>query len=229
MTTAVIETPQVPAEGATTTTPPATTPPPAATTTPPPVTTPAATTTTTTTPPAAATPPATTAGETTAPPPAAAIPVALAMTDVPEADRPFVGEEDLAYIAAVAKASGWSQEDAQIRLSEDIEERKFLRSRLFEEITADTYIGGDKLTTTQQLAKSGIEALLPADSPTLMAYRTRLERDMQRLGLNNYAPLVALLAEAGKKNREDSPTHSIATGATEEAKPFEERFGWTKA
>jgi len=139
------------------------------------------------------------------------------MADVPEADRAFIGEDDLATITAIAKQSGWSQEDAQNRLTEDIALRKFAHTRLLEEAKADPYIGGDKLATTQQLAKSGLDALLPASNPTLAAYRTRLERDMARLGLSNYPPLAVLLSEAGKRITEDSPSAgaSATAGATQ--------------
>lgn len=217
MTTAVIETPQVPAEGATTTTPPATTPPPAATTTPPPVTTPAATTTTT--PPAAGTPPAPTTGETTAPPPAAAIPVTLALSDVPEADRAFIGDDDLAQITKIANEAGWSADDAKARVAEDIALRRMAHATMYEEAKANPEIGGDNLSATQLLAKSVLDQFLPPGDP----HRTRLDRDMAKLGFSNYVPLAVLLSRIGKANKEDSPTHAASTAAAE-AKPVEERF-----
>lgn len=214
MTTAVVETPQATTEGATTTPPAAVIP---AATTPP-----TAASTTSTTEGTITTTQAT--GDTGGHHQTPAVPVTLALSDVPEADRAFIGEDDLAVITSIAKEAGWSADDAKARLSEDIALRRMAHTRMYDEAKADPEIGGDKLSMTQQLAKSVLDQFLPAGDP----YRVRLDRDMARLGFSNYLPLAVLLSRIGKATREDSPTHAASSTATEGPKAPEQVL-WPKA
>jgi hypothetical protein len=121
--------------------------------------------------------------------------------NIPQADVEFADDKDLERIAVIAKANQWSNEDAQAELAAQIDLRRTAHTQLYAEAQAHPEIGGDKLEAAGQRAKAFMDKLLPATEPD----GARLRRDLQRLGLSNYPPLVVLLARAGAAMAEDSP------------------------
>ena len=115
-------------------------------------------------------------------------------------------QTDVAFVAAMAKDKGWSQEAAQAALTEMHTQLHQQRETLRAELVADPEVGGTKLEQAQQLALRVLDRFLP-DREVL---GQRFRRDINRSGHGNYLPLVTLLARIGQAMSEDRP----GTGAT---------------
>lgn len=149
--------------------------------------------------------------------PAGALGTAPAAATVPEryelavapADQAWADAQDVNRIAATAKANGWTQEIAAAFLADSIAERRGTHEHLFAEANAHAEIGGDKLAPAAASAKQFMDKILPASEPD----GARLRRDLSRLGLSNYSPLIVLLSRAGKLTAEDAPNAGAGAGA----------------
>jgi hypothetical protein len=202
MTTAATPTP--------TTTPAAT---PAATPSPAPVTaataaaaapaTPAAATATPAAPPAAAP-----AAATPAPAPAATpAPAAATPPVVPEtyalalpSESPL-DQSDIDTVAAMAKARGWTNEQAQAALTEMHSHASETQTRLLSTLQAHPEVGGAQLQAAQAHAVRAMDRFLPASEAEGAELRSMLNKS----GYGNYAPMVLLLSRIGKAMGEDRP------------------------
>lgn len=131
---------------------------------------------------------------------------------VPEGAEDLVSTEQLAYFVEVAKASGWSAEDAQAEVAAHVTREKAriaqLSGKWADETKADTEIGGDKLSTTQRNVKAALDRFLPETEPDGKALRAALNAG----GYGNWRPFVKLLARIGKAMSEDSPLSGHASG-----------------
>jgi hypothetical protein len=140
--------------------------------------------------------------------PAAKVPEKYSLT-VPEGGAAYVDDADLKRLEEVARASEWTNEDAQAALEEHISTIKAQSDRWAAETSADPEYGGEKLVETQRLAKAAIDRLRPAGH----ARRDAFLRFMGRGGAGNHIEVVSFLADLGKLMSEDAP------GATRPASP----------
>jgi len=131
---------------------------------------------------------------------------------VPDDAKELVSADDLAYFASVAKASKWTQADAQSELQAHVDRAKAAvtkqAARWMAETTGDSEVGGAQLETTQRHVKSVRDRFLPASEDDGKALRT----SMNTSGYGNYRPLVRLLARIGKAMAEDSPALGKGAG-----------------
>ena len=115
---------------------------------------------------------------------------------------------DLAEFATLAKAKGWTNEQAQAALTEHAQSLTAQADRFLTETKSHTEIGGDKLVVAQQQARAALDRFLPAETPEGQALRSGLDKS----GYGNWTPLVLLLARIGKAMGEDRPIGSDASG-----------------
>jgi hypothetical protein len=182
-------------------------------------------------PPAAgAPPPADTAAAAAAaaaapPPPAASVPepgsteaaaaAAAAAAKAPEKyeltipEGGYVDESDLAALETVARAEGWTNEQAQARLTSYAALGKAQGDRFLADTTADPVYGGANLAETQRLARAALEKVRPAGTPRGDALRRILDKS----GYGNHIEIVSLWADLGKLMAEDAPTSTGASGS----------------
>lgn len=147
-------------------------------------------------PPAApATPePASTAGQPAAAPKA---PEKYALT-LPEGGR--LSADDLTQIEAIARASNWSNDDAQAAVAEHDALIKAQSERFLVETTADPEVGGDKLAESQRLATAVIDRIFPKGDTA----RDPFLAFLNRAGANQNVHVVRAFARIGKLMAEDS-------------------------
>lgn len=138
-------------------------------------------------------------------------PVELKLT-VPEGAEDLVSQAQLDYFTEVAKASGWSAEDAKAELTAHVDREKARiaaqSERWATETKADTEVGGDNLSTTQRNVKAALDRFLPESEPDGKLFRTALNTG----GYGNWRPFVKLLARIGKAMGEDSPIAGKGAG-----------------
>lgn len=139
---------------------------------------------------------------------------------VPEGAETFIGDEDVTRVLELAKANGWTQEQAQTVLestADDLAEQ----SRSFREATeADPVYGGKNLEATQQHASRALAAMWPKDSQEFKD----LGKLLQRTGYGNHRLIVGGLANLGKLMAEDSgPVGGSGGGAKRD--PVEVLYG----
>ena len=146
-------------------------------------------------------------GETATQPPAT-----YALT-VPQGAEDLVSTEQLEYFKDVAKASKWSNEDAQAEVDAHVAREQAritaLSNKWAEETKADPEVGGEKLVATQKNITAVLDRFLPANEPDGKTLRTALNAG----GYGNWRPFVRLLARIGKAMGEDSPGLGKGTGA----------------
>lgn len=118
---------------------------------------------------------------------------------IPEDAKAFVGEADQTRLAEVARFSGWTQDDLDGEVANIINDRKATHAALTAELTAHPELGGDKQAAAQQDIKRAIDFCLPPNTPE----RQRYDRDIARLALANYTPLVLAWARIGRAMGED--------------------------
>lgn len=123
---------------------------------------------------------------------------------LPEGGR--LTANDLKGIEAVARAEGWTNEEAQARLNAHSEAIEAQSAAFLAETEADPTYGGEKLEETQRLARAVLEKVRPAGTPRGDALRGILNRS----GYGNNLEVIAFLADLGKMMREDG--HEQAPG-----------------
>lgn len=120
---------------------------------------------------------------------------------VSQADAAFADAEDLKTFEAYAREQAMTQEEAATFVTDQIALRRGAHSRLFEAVKAHPEIGGANLEAAQRRANAVLDRFLPtSDTDGAM-----LRRDLNRLGLSNYPPLVKLLARVGAAMADDRP------------------------
>ncbi len=120
---------------------------------------------------------------------------------VAEPDRAFMPEAHLTRFGELAKASKWSQADADAFVGEQIALRRQASDLLLNELKANPEVGGDKLAVTQQAIGAFVDRWLPKTDPL----RTAWDTNVTALGYANFAPLVVMLARAAASLQEDRP------------------------
>lgn len=153
------------------------------------------------TPPAPTPPPAPPPAEPPAPPKA---PAAYDLK-VPDTAKPLLSDKDLAYLKDIAKASDWSNDEAQAELDATITRAQQRIADQAEawlsETKADTDYGGAKLEESQRLARAVVERLRPVGHP----HREGFLRLLNTGGIGNHLEVVSFLADLGKLMAEDAP------------------------
>lgn len=76
---------------------------------------------------------------------------------------------------------------------------------------ADPELGGDKLATTLQRAKAGLDFLRPASHPRAKAFRALIDK----AGWANHPEIVAAFADLGKMTEEDGVVSGAGGGSSE--------------
>ncbi len=130
---------------------------------------------------------------------------------VPENGKPYVDEKVLAQVEKLAKANGWSNDDAQAQLNDHIETMRALSTSYLDETKADKQYGGDTLEETTKLARLAIAKIRPEGHP----YREPFLQFLNRFAGENNINVVAFLADVGRHFAEDSPAIGKGAGGKE--------------
>ena len=153
------------------------------------------------------------------PAPAAPAPAAPVVPDtynfaIPDDAKIYVGEPEQQQLAVVGKASGWTQEDLDGEVGNIINERRQTHQQLTVELGAHPELGGEKRDAAQRDMQRAIDFALPKDTPE----RQRFDRDIAKLALTNYTPLVLAWARIGRAMGEDGRGGFTPGGPPEGAK-----------
>lgn len=127
---------------------------------------------------------------------------------VPEAAQDYVEDADLQQIETLARQAGWSNDEAQGLLDDEIAARKALSERWLAETTADQDYGGSKLLETQRLANLAIDRVRPVGH----RWREPFKR-LLRGGAGARLQVVSVLADFGRLMAEDRPASGSSGGA----------------
>ena len=138
---------------------------------------------------------------------------------LPEGGR--LDETDLKSLETVARSLGWTNEEAQQRLEEHADALVAQSERFLAETTQDPDYGGEKLETTQKLAKAALEKLRPAGTPRGDALRALLDKS----GYGNHVAVISLLADIGKAMAEDAPLAGAAASGSAKKDPASVLYG----
>lgn len=144
---------------------------------------------------------------------ATAKPPAEVVLQIPPAATGWMDEEDLAEATRLAKDAGWTQQEAEAFLAEQVALRQQTAARLLAQLQAHPEVGGSRLAATQVAVQRVLDRFLPASSPEGAALR----RNLNKTGLGNYPPLVVLLARIGQAMAEDQVPVGHAAGRTRAA------------
>lgn len=117
---------------------------------------------------------------------------------IPEGD--LVTAEELAEIAEVAAANGWTNEEAQAQLEAVHARRESQAAAFLEELKADPTYGGDNLATTDKRMKAVLDRHAPEGTDRGDTIRGVLKRS----GYGNHVAFVGFLADIGKSYVEDT-------------------------
>lgn len=135
---------------------------------------------------------------------------------IPEGGEHYLGPDDLTYLEGVARASDWTDDDANAEIVAAVERAKARETAMSEqlkaEFLADKDYGGEKLEETQKLAKTAIDRVFPAGhrlrEPFLQAYSRGI--------VGNNLVYVGFLAEVGRLMGEDSVGATRSSGPTKD-------------
>lgn len=126
----------------------------------------------------------------------------------------YLDESDLTSIAQVAKAQGWTNEQAQKALEDHARTLAANSATFRAETEADPVLGGEHLAETTKLARMGLEALHPADTDD----GKQLRRLLAKTGFGNNRLIVSGLRNLGKRLAEDAPpAGGSSKGGTKDA------------
>lgn len=128
---------------------------------------------------------------------------------VPDDAKAYVDADDLKYLETIARASNWTNEDAQAALEEHLVTVQAQSARFLEATKADPNYGGEKLAETQRRARAVIDRIRPVGHER----RDRFLAFMGRGGAGNHVEVLSFLADLGKAMGEDSPTQSRSAQA----------------
>lgn len=119
--------------------------------------------------------------------------------------------DDLKAIEVVARAKGWTNEEAQAQLEEHLEAIETQSNRFLEETKSDPVYGGDKLDQTVALANKALDRLHPKGTPEGDRFRKLLTKS----GYGNNVAVLAHLAKLGKMMAEDKSALGAGEGGGE--------------
>lgn len=128
---------------------------------------------------------------------------------LPEGGR--LAEDDLKSIEQIARAEGWTNEQAQARIDAHAEALEAQSAAFLAATEADPEYGGEKLAETQRLARAVLERVRPVGTPRGDALRNLLNRS----GYGNNLEVIALLADLGKMMSEDGHVQAPSGGSKE--------------
>jgi len=143
-----------------------------------------------------------------APPTEPVVPPVVLSLVIPQGMETFADAADVADFTTIATREGWSNEDAQAFLSEQVTLRKQVSDTFMAAAKAHPEIGGEHLEASQRAARTVLDRFLPATTPEGQALRLGLTKT----GYANYPPLVVLLARIGKAMGEDAPGVTLGSG-----------------
>lgn len=127
---------------------------------------------------------------------------------VPKGAEDYLDSTDLERHAEIAKANGWSNEEAQA-YTEAVADAIAEQSAAFRARTeADTTWGGKKLAETQQFASRFLDRIAPKGDPLGDEFRSILVKT----GYGNNLAVIAAMARGGKMMAEDGVTAGAAPG-----------------
>lgn len=118
---------------------------------------------------------------------------------LPDGADAYLDESDLKSIESIARAKGWTNEDAQAALDEHAENLATQSKAFRAEIEKDETYGGEHLAETQRLAKLALDKVRPGESGK------PLRRLLAKSGYGNNLAIVSFLADLGKLFDEDRP------------------------
>lgn len=132
---------------------------------------------------------------------------------IPDDVKPYVGKKFLERFEAVARASGWSNDDANAELKEaiaiDAEDRKARVEAWTAATKADEDFGGDNLAETTRLANAAIDRVFPEGH----RLRSGFLAFLQGGGADQKLEVAAFLATVGRMMGEDRPIRGKQAGA----------------
>lgn len=127
-------------------------------------------------------------------------------------------QSDVDAVAAMAKAKGWTQEQASAALAEVHQHTVDTTARFLSTTQAHPEVGGAHLEAAQLAATRVLDRFLPATTSEGAELRTALNKS----GYGNYAPLLVLLSRVGKAMGEDRPIDSSRSTTPGQAKSHAE-------
>lgn len=126
-------------------------------------------------------------------------------------DDVIVNADVLTHYEQVARASDWSNEDAQAAIDEYVLGVKAASARFLAQTAADPDYGGTSLAQTQQRMDLAINRLRPIGHPR----RESFLRFMQSAGVTNHIEVMSLFSDLGKLMSEDGGTGGVSGGRVE--------------
>lgn len=120
--------------------------------------------------------------------------------EIPKGSKDYLDDSDVTAIAAIAKAEGWTNEQAQERLEAHADSIAAQSAAWRTETAKDATYGGDNLAETQRLARLALDKVRPADTDS----GKQLRRILAKSGYGNNLAIVSFLADLGKLMDEDS-------------------------
>lgn len=128
---------------------------------------------------------------------------------VPKGAEDYLDSTDLERHAEIAKANGWTNEEAQA-YTEAVADAIAEQSAGFRARTeSDKTWGGAKLAETQQLASRFLDRLAPKGDPLGDEFRSILVKT----GYGNNLAVIVAMARGGKLMSEDAPLSGAGAGA----------------
>lgn len=123
-------------------------------------------------------------------------------------DRSPLDQADLDAVVVRARKAGLTNAEAQATV-DDLHQTLTTQMQTFRtELEGDSELGGAQLEATQLQAKRFMDRFLPESEPD----GRRLREAINKSGYGNWAPLVRMLARAGKAMGEDQGTGAAQAG-----------------
>ena len=139
---------------------------------------------------------------------------------VPEGAESYIEADDIAEIQAIAKAKGWTAEQAQQALDDHADAIAERSAAFRAEVDSDPVYGGKNLEQTQIQATRALERMWPKGSKEHEA----LGKLLTKTGFGNHRLIVGGLANLGKLMQEDNPQAGKA-GSGAERSPEDVLYG----
>jgi hypothetical protein len=122
-------------------------------------------------------------------------------------DGSRLNDRHVARVEQLAKANGWSQEDAALALKEYETNANEEAADWLKDTKADKEFGGDNLQQTQTLATRAVDSLFPEGDRLRGGFKALLKS-----GAESNLYVLAALARIGKLMSEDRPAQGAAGG-----------------
>jgi len=132
---------------------------------------------------------------------------------VPEGST-HIDANDLPHFAAIAKANGWTNEQAQAFIVAHQDAVHAQRQTFIDTVKSDPDYGGDKLANTQRLAHLALNRIRPEGTTRGDALRYLLDKS----GFGDHLEVISFLADIGKLMAEDTQPGVSFRGAAPSTK-----------